>query len=766
MKKLNTLFIGFLLSISFFSFAQNAGIKGFIYDKSTGEPVMYATVAVKELGKGAVTDVNGYYVINKLKAGHYNLQITSIGYDTIRESITLGKKQLLSKNYYLKEQSVKLKTVYVSAERQAARTDTKVSVAKVTPQQIKQIPMIGGQPDLAQYLQVLPGVIFTGDQGGQLYIRGGSPIQNKVLLDGMVVYNPFHSIGLFSVFDTDIIQNADIYTGAFGAEYGGRISSIMDITTKDGNKKRLSGKIGASTFGANAMLEGPLKKQTENDQGSSSFLLSVKNSYLKESSKSLYNYIDKNGLPFNFLDIYGKASVNWGNGSKINFFGFRFDDKVTNYHSLANFNWKAFGGGSRFVIIPGQTSTLISGHVSYSSYKIQLDEAGNTPRTSSINDFNIGLDLSYFFGENNLRYGVEMLGFTTDYLFFNAARRKIQDHQNTTEFGAYVKYKWIKNNWIVEPGLRLQLYASQSTTTIEPRLAVKYKLNDNIRLKLATGMYSQNLISATSDRDVVNLFYGFLAGPESVPDKFRGKDINNKLQKAEHIIAGIEIDLNKALTLNLETYYKNFSQLTNLNTNKIYNSTTENVPEELKMDFIVEEGNAKGVDVSLKYDYDRWFIWAVYSLGFVERSDAFITYYPHFDRRHNINLLGSVKLGEAYDWELSIRYNFGSGFPFTPLAGNYEQVSISSDISTNYIIQNGNMGFLFGKRGSHRLPNYHRVDISAKKIFEIGNNSTLEATAGITNTLNRENIFYVNLYEHKTVYQLPFMPSLGVVFKF
>src|SRR6202007_2836734 len=105
--------------------------------------------------------------------------------------------------------------------------------------------------------------VFTGDQGGQLYIRGGTPVQNKVLLDGMIVYNPFHSIGLFSVFDNDIIRNADVYTGGFGAEYGGRISSIMDITTRDGNKKRVAGKIAASPFGAKVLVEGPIIKYTE-----------------------------------------------------------------------------------------------------------------------------------------------------------------------------------------------------------------------------------------------------------------------------------------------------------------------------------------------------------------------------------------------------------------------------------------------------------------------------------------------------------------------
>ena len=126
---------------------------------------------------------------------------------------------------------------------------------KITPKDLEMIPTIGGEADLAQYLQIVPGVVFTGDQGGQLYIRGGSPVQNKVLLDGMIVYSPFHSIGLFSVFDTDIIRNTDVYTGGFNAEYGGRISSIMDIKTRDGNKKTFEGKLSANTFGSKLLME-------------------------------------------------------------------------------------------------------------------------------------------------------------------------------------------------------------------------------------------------------------------------------------------------------------------------------------------------------------------------------------------------------------------------------------------------------------------------------------------------------------------------------
>jgi len=162
---------------------------------------------------------------------------------------------VVAKNFLLKKGDNVLSEIEVSAEGQDQRNNVNVSVETIRPQDIKRLPSIGGQPDLAQALTTLPGFVSTGDQGGQLYVRGGSPVQNKVLFDGMIVYNAFHSIGLFSVFDTDIIGNADIYTGGFNAQYGGRISSIMDITTRDGNKREVDGHIGLNPFGVRAHLE-------------------------------------------------------------------------------------------------------------------------------------------------------------------------------------------------------------------------------------------------------------------------------------------------------------------------------------------------------------------------------------------------------------------------------------------------------------------------------------------------------------------------------
>ena len=350
--------------------AQNGSIRGFVYEQETGEPVLFTNVYLFKTSIGTPTDANGYFAITRIPPGQYFLMVTYVGFDTLKIPITVKANDIQSKKLYLVKSTTQLDEINISAARQDKVRETQTSIIKITPKEIQSIPTIGGQPDLAQYLQILPGVIFSGDQGGQLYIRGGPPIQNKVLYDGMIVYNPFHSIGLFSVFDVDILKNVDVYTGGFGAEYGGRLSSVMDVTTRDGNKNRLAGKFDISTFGAKALLEGPIYKPKKEDDASATFLLSVNNSYLAESSKLFYSYIDTAGLPYNYLDIYGKIAVNAPNGSKVNIFGFNFSDKV-NYQILQDYNWKSYGGGLTFLAIPGKSSVLIEGNFAYSNYKVE-----------------------------------------------------------------------------------------------------------------------------------------------------------------------------------------------------------------------------------------------------------------------------------------------------------------------------------------------------------------------------------------------------------
>jgi hypothetical protein len=771
------IFIGFFcLSI----FSQKAGvIRGTIYEKENGEPSFGTNVKIKGTGTGASTDINGFYQISKVSPGLITLEVSNIEFKTIEYEVEVKAGRIVTKNFYMEENTEILNEFEISAEAKERKTDVKMSVIKATPKDFAHVVAIGGEPDFAQYLQTAPGVITTGDQGGQMYIRGGSPIQNKVLLDGMTVYNPFHSIGFFSVFDTDIIRSADIYTGGFGAEYGGRISSIMDISSKDGNKKHFSGKLSVNPFGSKLMLEGPLKKLTDEGGSTMSYVFSGKTSYLEASSKILYSYIDTAGLPFNYTDLYGKVSINGSNGSKVNFFGFNYRDQVR-YKAVSNLNWNAWGGGTNFMLVPSGSPVLIMGKFNVSDYEISLAEkdplTGDelSPRSSKINGFNMGFDFKYFLAGDEVKYGIEINGFRTEFNFFNSVGRKISQDNNTTELSGYIDYKIIRGLLVINPGFRAQYYASLRSFSPEPRLGMKYNLSENLRLKLAAGIYSQNLISANSDRDVVNLFYGFLSGPDNLQNNITMEDgtiveRKHSLQKSTHAIFGAEYDLSSSLMLNIEAYYKRFNQLTNLNRNKLYDDNSDNydIPDEVKKDFIIETGDAYGVDVVLKYSKKSSYIWLVYSLGKVTRWDGVQTYAPVFDRRHNINLVMSQKFGNENSWEVNLRWNYGSGLPFTQTQGYYHLIDYSGGIGTNLGNTNSdNLGLIYAPINEGRLPDYHRLDLAIKKNIKINEKSQLDLTASVTNVYSRNNIFYVDRITNEKVYQLPVLPSVGVSWKF
>ena len=769
------LFLLGLAVISGKTYSQTGTIRGFVYETETGEPVIFTNVYLNKTSIGAATDVNGFFTITKIPPGNYTLVISYMGFDTLHLQLSIKANELISKKLYLKKSAFQLGEISISAAREDKKVETQTSIIKITPKEIQQIPSIGGQPDLAQFLQVLPGVIFTGDQGGQLYIRGGAPIENKVMLDGMTIYNPFHSIGLFSVFDVDILKNVDVYTGGFGAEYGGRISSVMDITTRDGNKKRFSGKFDASTFGAKLLLEGPIAKQKEDGGTSASFVFSIKNSYLDKSSKLFYSYMDTNGvgLPYSYTDVYGKISINADNGSKINFYGFNFTDNAnlvnfvksneTTLKYQRDFSWNAFGGGTNFIIIPGKSPVLLEGNINYSSYKVQLQEGTGLPKTSSISGFQAGLQFTYFFGKNALKYGFDMTGYKTVFNFYNSVNRNIDISQNTTELNGFVKYKWLMGKFIIEPGLRLQWYASLGELSLEPRLAIKYNVAEHFRLKMAAGIYSQNLITTTYDYDVVNLFNGFLSGPDQTLYKNDGTAVNSKLQKSMQFILGTEVDLNRNITLNVEGYYKYYPQLTGLNRNKLYDVDSDK-PIYLKQDFIIETGDAEGVDVSMKYSLAKFNFWVVYSLCYIHRSDGMTSYVPHYDRRHNLNLTSTYIFGKHSGWEIDARWNYGTGFPFTQTGGFYEQINFSN--GGNYTNQNGGLGIIYSDYDKGRLPYYSRFDLNLKKKFSMGHYIKVEINFSLTNVMNQKNIFYFDRITYTRVDQMPIMPSLGVSFSF
>ena len=361
------------------------------------------------------------------------------------------------------------------------------------------------------------------------------------------------------------------------------------------------------------------------------------------------------------------------------------------------------------------------------------------------------------------------------YSFQNQYSRKFAVTEHTSELAVFATYKMNREHWILEPGLRLVYYASVAEFYPEPRLAVKYKLNDNLRFKLAAGLYSQNFLDARPDNDVVNLFNGFLTGSENlgITSTFHGEEVNSCVQNAQHVILGVEYDANDWLFFNVEPYFKNFSQLVNMNRNLMYPNTMEyqdggiyEKPEYLRKDFIIETGKAYGIDFSARCTYGMSYLWVAYSLGFVQRTDELGTYNPHYDRRHNLNMLFTYKAGQKLDWEFSLRWNYGSGFPYTQTLGLYENLTFGGGLNTDYRLENGETGIYYATVNGGRLPSYHRLDASVKKRFAFGKRSILDISLSVTNIYNRNNMFYFNRLTFERVDQLPIMPSLGISFTF
>jgi len=758
-------------------FGQVGTVRGIVKSDEDGNGVPFAKVVIIGTDKFANTDGDGLFSIPNVPIGAHKIRITATAFSEYSQDINVEKGKILQ----LKVDMISGKNlgpVDVYFNDKDKKIDPRTSVIKITKKDILRVPVTGGVSDIAGYFQTVPGVVSTGDQGGQVYVRGGTPIQNKILLDGMTIYNPFHSIGFFSVFETDLIRSADIYTGGFNAKYGGRISSIMDVTYRDGNTKRYAGAVGLSPFTSNLLLEGPLSKSKN-----SSFVISGKASLLEETSKVLYPYInvdengDSQGLPFNFWDLYGKLSFKGDGANKFSVFGFSFNDNVR-YQAVSDLNWNSYGGGTNFIFVPQNSELFMRGRLNFSSYDISLTEENIEPRTSGIFGAEMAFDFTYYLpGKNKLDYGFGFNSFSTQFRTFNEVNRPIEQDDNTIEAGAYVSYRYVSKNKkiILEPSMRFQGYSSVGVVTLEPRMSGKYNINEVFRFKMAGGYYTQNFTSTTSDKDVVNLFYGFITAPSNLPADFTNKngdeiEIVNGLQKAWHAVGGFEVDLSKKLKLNIEGYYKFFKQMTNVNRNKIYEDNSENsqIPDVFKKDFIIENGVAYGGDIVLTYRAKKLYVWTAYSYGKVTRWDGFVEYAPVFDRRHNINVISTYTFGNNDSWEASARWNLGTGLPFKQTVGVYEEPVINS-IDDDYTTGNAeSLTFIYEEGNTGRLPTYHRMDVNVKKTIEFEGNKNLkwEIIAGVTNVYSRNNIFYVNRVTNEKVFQLPVMPSIAMTFKF
>ena len=751
-------------------FSQTGTIKGFIYDASNGQPMPMASVSLVGTKTGAYSNQDGFFIILRVPAGAQTVQVSYLGFEDFNKTVLITAEGMEQMAVYLKPRVIELKAAMINAERRRLEHLNPVSVHHITRETLHSLPGLTGQSDLAEYLQVIPGIIFTGDRGGQFYVRGGEPVQNLVKIDGMTVINPFHSVGFASVFDTETIGSVDVYTAGFGAAYGGRISSVIDVKTRVGNRREFKARASATTFGYGLMVEGPLKKMTENDPSSVSVLLSNKGSFIRQTAGLLYPYLDSTGIPFNYNDFFGKISFVGRRGDQLDLMGMHYTD-AADYTGLIRSTWESSGGGARFLVTPFSSRLLFESNLYFSDYRGKFLEVSKRPRSTRYSSLE-GMFKIYYTGPLlKFVWGTEINVVNTLHSFASTGNLLKEDKYFTTEVISYLDGRIESERFLVEPGLRLHYYADQSYFSPEPRLKVRYRISDLLNLNFATGLYSQNLMSTTAPEDVVNLFQGYYIGPSWVEDTYQGKYIDDKIQLAWHAVGGLSYFGPENLKLSVEGYVKDYYRMISYNRNKIYdivlNIEVPDVhPDYLTQYFIIEKGWAYGIDFLADWNGPSWNLYLAYSLGYVTREDEFTHYVPHFDRRHNLNCVAGYKMGSHKDWQLKARWNLGSGFPFTQSYGLYENLMIRSGGFSLDPAASGELGIWYAPINGGRLPWYHRLDISLQKTWNFRNDQNLELTFSIMNVYNRQNVFYVNRTTMERVNQLPVLPTLGLNWHF
>lgn len=747
-------------------FGQSTGeIRGIIKDTISGEPAAFVNVYLQGTSIGVLTDVNGFYSLSKVPKGDYTLVVKGIGYDSLATQVSIEPGKIKTQTFQIRQQQDVLETVEISGDRVIREKTVNIGVARIEPEEIKALPSIGGESDLTQYLTTVPGVVSTGDQGGRIYIRGGAPYQTLTMLDGMIVYVPFHSIGLYSIFDTDILKNVNLMSAGYNATYGGRTSAVLDVTTKDGNANRHSGVLSANPIAGKASITGPLAGRGKDY--SITYVGSFRHAWLNETAPVLYDYAIADGeesIPFSFTDVYGKITAAGDKGSKISLFGFNFRDR-TNLNFPASFAWDASGVGTEFTVLPSNASALINGRFAYSGYRI--DQTNNTDgfdRNSEVNSFNGRMTFTYFFKENELKYGFEAILNGTSYQAGDPLRQGNNQvlEANNSEFVGFVNYLFVRKKFVLEPGLHIHYYASLNAgVQPEPRIGLKYNVSRLLRFKAAAGLYSQALVSARSDREVVDLFTGFITSPTNA----NAAQLENDLQTSVHYVAGFEYEPTEYLLFNVEGYVKDFSNI--IGVNRLWVVEPEEIGDQ--PDFIGEDGLVQGLDIGVKFTYRRFNVNANYGLMEVTRNAPGFTYFPNFDRRHNVNFLGTYSFGAKRQHQLGLRWNLGSGFPFTETVAFYERLPFRNGIQTNVGVENGDLGIFYGEErqiNRGRLPYYHRMDLDYTYTLDLEGPQVLKVKAGASNLYNRENIFYISRTDNNQVNQLPIMPYIGLEYRY
>lgn len=728
-------------------FSQNAAtLSGFVRDRQTGESLPFANILLKGTPLGASTNIDGYYAIPKVAPGKYQMKVSLVGYrdQTVEFTMKSGENQV--KNIDLTSSAVEVKEVVISAEKDAERTNTQTGRIVMNAQELQSIPSVG-ETDVFRALQIMPGVKAVSEISSGLYVRGGSADQNLILLDGTVVYNPSHLFGFFSTFNSDAVKDIELMKGGYPAEYGGRLSSVLNVTNKDGDRNTTKGKASLGLISSRVTGEGPV--------GSGSWFLSARRTYFDQFVSLARLDTGKDALPlYYFYDANGKITQDLGHDDKVSVFAYfgkdNMDFNLGEGEITIGMDWGNKTGAFKWIHIfsPKFFSNFT---VSYSAYDagMHADLGGmKVDQTNGVRDLSVKGDMDFYPANDHL---VKIGFWWSQYqLTFNQRFGENQTYKYK-ERPALVSL-YLQDDWSVDARLNLQAGARleyQDLTkkaTVGPRLSARFALTDVTTIKAAAGLYYQYL-NAVPVGDV----NGFSPFDIWVP-------VNRKMNpgRSADVVLGIETHPADDYQLTVETYYKRYRDILHW----IGEPTNEQEVDRL---FYTGTGTAYGMEFFLQKRIGELTGSIGYTLAWTKRSFAQLNhgkeFYPKFDRRHDLTATGSWKLDAK--WTLSSTFTYGTGQAYTMGVAAY----------ANRMPEGWGTLVLPGAIYNKRLEPYHRLDVGVTKqatFFGLEGSWFIQ----IYNVYNHRNVWFKEFDTKKTpvditdVRLLPILPTFGIDISF
>ncbi len=766
-------------------FAQSdatASVAGVLTEKISGEYITGATAilhidSATVTGKnvrGAISNKFGFFSIANVPAGSYYLTIRSIGYQTSTRRVTVGETgNSVRIDIQLETKDIRSQEVVVQADREPSPTSS-ISAVDIRPDFIQQLPAIGGETDIFRALQLLPGVKAVSEISSGLYVRGGSPDQNLTLLDGVIVYNPSHLGGFLSTFNSDAVRDIRLIKGAFPAEYGGRISSVLDLTMREGTKEKIAGTAGVSLINSRLTVEGPINKDA-------TFMVSGRRMYLDLMMLALEKDIRDQTPSYYFYDLNGKVNYRLSESDHIFLSGY-FGRDVLNGppddDMEFNIDWGNATANLRWMhIVSPQLFTNFS--AIYTDYKfstelIDKNDRGsrdaNFKSISGIRDFMIRAEAQYYPDEDHIiKVGTEI----TEHRFQADASAKIEEFQDLEQTPTILTSLdaslYAQDEWRITPllstniGARLYYFQKGGYIRLEPRLSLAYAMNENVSLKGAFSMGNQFLhLIARND----------IALPTDV---WFPSTATIKPAEAIQGVLGVESYLlDRQFLVSVEGYYKKMHHLLEY---KDTASLSLFVP--LEQSFTSGTGDAYGMEIFINKRLGAFTGWIGYTLSWTTRLFTELNngrdFYPRYDRRHDISVVATYRLGES--WEMGATWVYGTGQGYTMPTGRY----MLNPIVNNHTSQ-GNGYYRsdeldYTERNGYRLPPFHKLDLNFThkfSWFEL----PWQFSINVYNAYNRRNVFAQYLsqeYDPETgesemkirrITLFPIIPTFGLSFTF